>query len=79
LDSKQVLNSSLPGLNTELLVTEQGLCIGSKVPVAFFHLCNCTVTPTVSGYVLPPETVDGLIPWGFLHAFMEIRLRIFVF
>jgi hypothetical protein len=50
-----VLNSSLPGLNTELLVTEQRLYIGNKVPPAYSHLCNHTVTPTVAGYMLPPK------------------------
>ena len=50
-----VLNSCLPGLNTELLVTGQGLCIGNKVPPAYSHLCNHTVTPTVAGYMLPPK------------------------
>ena len=39
---KLVLNSSYPGLNTELLFTRQGLYIGTKVryPPAYSHLCN---------------------------------------
>jgi hypothetical protein len=41
-------HSSLLGLNTELLVTEQGLCIGNKVPSALSHPCNHTVPTTVA-------------------------------
>lgn len=41
-----VLNSSLPGLNKELLVTRQGLCIGNKISPTDSHLCHCTVTRT---------------------------------
>ena len=41
-----VLNSSLPGLNKEPLVTRQGLCIGKKISPTDSHLCHCTVTRT---------------------------------
>lgn len=62
-----VLNSSLPRLSAELLITRQGNCIGNKDAPAYSHLCNDTVTPTVSGHMLPPENAwwaytSGLTP-----------------
>ena len=65
-----VLNSSHPRLNTQLLVTRQGLCIRNEVPPAYSHLCNHTVTPTVAGYMLPPENAWWACTQGFLHACM---------
>lgn len=67
---QQVLNSCLPRLNTEVVVTRQGLCIGSKVPSASSHLCSCTVTPMVAGYM--QRMLGGLVPQGLPHAFMEM-------
>jgi hypothetical protein len=49
-----VLHSSFPGLNTELLVTRLGICIGNKVPPAYFpplrphcnpYCCRIHATP----------------------------------
>ena len=36
---------------------EQELCVGNKVTSAYSHLCNCPATPTITGYMLPPENV----------------------
>ena len=60
-----VLNSSCPRLNTELLVTGQGLCIGNKVPSAYSHLYNHIVPPTVAGHRLPPKTALWVCTSGF--------------
>lgn len=59
-----VLNS---GLNPELLVTRQGLCIGNKVPPINSNLYNQTVMFTVVRYMLHPENAwwacsSGLTP-----------------
>lgn len=59
----------------------QGLCTGNKVPSAYYHLCNRTVTPTVVApesaapciYDLVINTTDGLLA---LYHFVYIDLCI---
>lgn len=47
------------------MVTGQGIYIENKVPINYSHLYNCTVNPTVTGYMLPPENTWWLTPYIF--------------